>query len=727
MEKVIKRDGSTVPFDKDKIVIAIEKAMADTDVGVDKELAEKVANRIQMLNTNKSVEEIQDLVESSLMCSSRKDVARAYIIYRDAHAKRRDATADQMRRYNDLHRLVAGEDEESKKENSNKDTRIIPTMRDYLAGFTCRELATDVVLPKDIAEAHKAGIIHFHDSDYSPVMPMTNCCLINLGDMLQNGTVISKTLIERPKSFRTACTVTTQIITQVASSQYGGNTISLAHISPFIDVSRQKIRKEVENEIASIPMDFDDGPISKNDLQRYINDIAEKRLRAEIKDGVQTIQYQLITMSTTNGQAPFTSVFAYLDEVPAGQPRDDLAMLIEEVLRQRIESVKNEQGVPVTTAFPKILYVLDEDNIHENSQYYYLTKLAAECTSKRLVPDYISAKIMRQEKDGNVFPCMGCRSFLMPYYDNDGAPKFYGRFNQGVVTINLPEIALSSGGDFDKFWKVFDERLELCYRALMIRHNSLKGTKSDVAPILWQHGAYARLAPGETIDKLLYNDYSSISLGYAGLYECIKYMTGKSQLEKEGHDFGIQVMQHLSGACDEWKRQTHIGFSLYGSPIESTTFKFAKCLQKRFGVVPGITDKDYVTNSYHITPSQPVDAFTKLTVESEFQHYSLGGAISYVETPNMTKNIDAVLEIIKHIYNTIMYAEINTMTSYCHICGCTDIKMGDDLKFHCPNCGNDDFEKMNIALRICGYISTNPFNDGRAADIHDRVYHVGMD
>ena len=727
MEKVIKRDGSTVPFDKDKIVIAIEKAMADTDVGVDKELAEKVANRIQMLNTNKSVEEIQDLVESSLMCSSRKDVARAYIIYRDAHAKRRDATADQMRRYNDLHRLVAGEDEESKKENSNKDTRIIPTMRDYLAGFTCRELATDVVLPKDIAEAHKAGIIHFHDSDYSPVMPMTNCCLINLGDMLQNGTVISKTLIERPKSFRTACTVTTQIITQVASSQYGGNTISLAHISPFIDVSRQKIRKEVENEIASIPMDFDDGPISKNDLQRYINDIAEKRLRAEIKDGVQTIQYQLITMSTTNGQAPFTSVFAYLDEVPAGQPRDDLAMLIEEVLRQRIESVKNEQGVPVTTAFPKILYVLDEDNIHENSQYYYLTKLAAECTSKRLVPDYISAKIMRQEKDGNVFPCMGCRSFLMPYYDNDGAPKFYGRFNQGVVTINLPDIALSSGGDFDKFWKVFDERLELCYRALMIRHNSLKGTKSDVAPILWQHGAYARLAPGETIDKLLYNDYSSISLGYAGLYECIKYMTGKSQLEKEGHEFGIQVMQHLSGACDEWKRQTHIGFSLYGSPIESTTFKFAKCLQKRFGVVPGITDKDYVTNSYHITPSQPVDAFTKLTVESEFQHYSLGGAISYVETPNMTKNIDAVLEIIKHIYNTIMYAEINTMTSYCHICGCTDIKMGDDLKFHCPNCGNDDFEKMNIALRICGYISTNPFNDGRAADIHDRVYHVGMD
>nr|DAO94733.1 MAG TPA: anaerobic ribonucleoside triphosphate reductase [Caudoviricetes sp.] len=718
MENVIKRDGSTVPFDKGKIVTAIEKAMADTDAGVDKELAEKIANRIQMLNTNKSVEEIQDLVESSLMCSSRKDVARAYIIYRDAHAKRRDATADQMRRYNDLHRLVTGKDEESKKENSNKDTRIIPTMRDYLAGFTCRELATDVVLPKDIAEAHKAGIIHYHDTDYSPVMPMTNCCLINLADMLQNGTVISKTLIEKPKSFRTACTVTTQIITQVASSQYGGNTISLAHISLFIDVSRQKLREEVYTELSNYESD--------PDLDK-VREIAEKRLRNEVKDGVQTIQYQLITMSTTNGQAPFTSVFAYLDEVPAGQPRDDLAMLIEEVLNQRIASVKNEQGVPVTTAFPKILYVLDEDNIHEDSKYYYLTKLAAQCTAKRLVPDYISAKIMRKEKDGNVFPCMGCRSFLMPYYDKDGNSKFYGRFNQGVVTLNLPDIALSSGGDFDKFWKIFDERLELCYRALMTRHNSLKGTKSDVAPILWQHGAYARLAPGETIDKLLYNDYSSISLGYAGLYECIKYMTGQSQLEKEGHDFGIKVMQHLSGACDEWKRQTHIGFSLYGSPIESTTFKFAKCLRKRFGVVPGITDKDYVTNSYHITPSQPVDAFTKLSVESEFQHYSLGGAISYIEAPNMEKNVDAVLEIIKHIYNTIMYAEINTMTSYCQVCGCTDVKMGDDLKFHCPNCGNDDFEKMNIALRICGYISTNPFNDGRAADIHDRVYHVGMD
>ena len=718
MQFVAKRSGELVPFDKQKIVAAIEKAMADTPTGVDMVLSVRIADEIASKTEDLSVEEIQDIVENKLMASKRKDVARAYIIYRDNHAKRRNLPQDLAHRYEHFHRLVTGKDEESNKENSNKDTRIIPTMRDYIAGFTCREMATKVILPPDIAKAHEEGIIHYHDTDYSPAMPMSNCCLINLADMLQNGTVISKTLIERPRSFRTACTVTTQIITQVASNQYGGNTISLAHISPFIDISRQKYRKKVKEELAAYYQDVSDN---------IINSIAEKRVRAEIKDGVQTIQYQLITMSTTNGQAPFTSIFAYLDEVPEGQPRNDLAMLIEEVLNQRIQGVKNEQGVYVTTAFPKILYVLDEDNIHEDSKYYYLTKLAAKCTAKHLVPDYISAKIMRQEKDGNVFPCMGCRSFLMPYYDKAGKPKFYGRFNQGVVTINLPDVALSSGGDMDKFWKIFDERLELCYRALMTRHNSLKGIKSDVAPILWQYGAYARLKPGETIDKLLYGDYSSISLGYAGLYECIKYMTGKSQLDKEGYDFGIAVMQRLNQACDEWKAQTNIGFSIYGSPIESTTFKFAKCLQKRFGIVPGITDKDYVTNSYHITPSQHIDAFSKLSVESEFQHYSLGGAISYVETPNTEKNIDAVLEIIKHIYNTIMYAEINTMTSYCHVCGCTDIKMSDDLKFHCPNCGNDDFNKMNIALRICGYISTNPFNDGRAQDIHDRVYHVGAD
>ena len=718
MKNVTKRDGSVVAFDRQKIVTAIEKAMDDTPAGVDEELAERIATAIQDMDKDSSVEEIQDMVEDNLMSSDRKDVARSYIIYRDAHARRRDATDDQKRRYEEIRNLVNGNDEESKKENSNKDTRIAPTMRDYMAGFTCRELATEVVFPKDLSDAHKAGLIHIHDTDYSPVMPIFNCDLINIEDMLQNGTVISKTLIEKPKSFRTACTVMTQIITQVASCQYGGDTVSLAHISPFIDVSRQKLRKEVENEWRSIGLFLS---------TKEVNEIAEKRLRDEVKDGVQTIQYQLITMSTTNGQAPFTSMFMYLDEVPDGQPRKDLAMLIEEVLKQRIQGVKNEQGVYITTAFPKLLYVLDEDNIHEDSHYWYLTKLAAECSSKRLVPDYISAKIMRKEKDGNVFPCMGCRSFLMPYYDKDGKPKFYGRFNQGVVTLNLPDIALSSGGDFDKFWQIFDERLELCYRALMIRHNSLKGVKSDVAPILWQYGAIARLKPGETIDKLLYNDYSSISLGYAGLYECIKYMTGESQLGKNGHDFGIKVMQRLNSACEEWKRQTRIGFSLYGSPIESTTFKFAKCLQKRFGIIEGVTDKDYVTNSYHITPAQKIDAFTKLDVESEFQHYSAGGAISYIECPNMTKNVDAVLEIVKHIYENIMYAEINTMTSYCHICGCTDIKMGDDLKFHCPNCGNDDFEKMNIALRICGYISTNPFNDGRAADIHDRVFHVGAE
>ena len=731
MEYVIKRDGTKVPFNKSKIVSAIERAMGDTLKGIDSYLANTIASAIaEAKEFDSSVEEIQDMVEDSLMSSNRKDVARSYIIYRDAHAKRRDSTKDQQKRYNDIVRLVTGVDEESQKENSNKDTRIIPTMRDYIAGFNCRELATEVVLPKDLSDAHKAGLIHIHDTDYSPVMPMHNCDLINLEDMLQNGTVISKTMIEKPKSFRTACTITTQIITQVASCQYGGNTITLSHLSPFIDVSRKKLRDEVRNELAKY---FD--PV-QNDV---VDNIAEQRLRDEIRDGIQTIQYQLITMSTTNGQAPFTSVFMYLDEVPDGQPRKDLAMLIEEVLRQRIQGVKNEQGVYITTAFPKLLYCLDEDNIHEDSEYWYLTRLAAECSAKRLVPDYISAKIMRKEKDGNVFPCMGCRSFLQPYYDKNGKPKFYGRFNQGVVTINLVDVALSSGGDFDKFWDIMDERLELCYRALMIRHNSLKGVKSDVAPILWQHGALSRLKPGETIDKMLYNDYSSISLGYAGLYECVKYMTGESQLEKSGHDFGIEVMKRLNSSCVEWKTQTRIGFSLYGAPIESTTFKFAKCLKKRFGTIYNdatdkhyaaaqeILNKNYITNSYHITPAQEIDAFTKLSIESEFQHYSLGGAISYVEVPNMEKNIDAVIEIIKHIYNTIMYAEINTMTSYCHVCGCTDIKMGDDLKFHCPNCGNDDFEKMNIALRICGYISTNPFNDGRAEDIHDRVYHIGAE
>ena len=716
---VIKRDGRIVEFDKSKIADAVLKAMNDTN-NINKDLANRIANDISKLNTNEiSVEELQDLVEEKLMSSKMKDVARSYVRYRYDREKNRELSKDLNKRYNEFISLVQGSNEEANKENSNKDTRIIPTMRDYIAGFTCREMAEKFILPKDIVEAHKQGIIHVHDTDYSPSMPMNNCCLINLEDMLQNGTVISGTMIEKPHSFRTACTIVTQIITQVASSQYGGNTITLAHLAPFVDISRQRIKEEVEKEAIEILNSVGE----QIDITTDLDKIVESRLKQEIADGIQTIQYQLITMSTTNGQAPFTSVFMYLDEVPEGQLRDDLALVIEEVLKQRIKGVKNEKGVYITTAFPKLLYCLDEDNIYEDSKYWYLTKLAAECSTKRLVPDYISAKKMRELK-GDVYPCMGCRSFLTPDPINH---KYYGRFNQGVVTISLPDVALSSKGDFKEFWRIMDERLELCYRALMVRHNTLKGTKSDVAPILWQHGAFSRLKQGEVIDKLLYDNYSTISLGYAGLYECVKYMTGHSHSEAEGRDFGIKVMRYLTDTCAKWRRDTNISFSLYGTPIESTTYKFAKCLQERFGIIEGITDKKYVTNSYHITPSEPIDAFTKLDIESEFQELSAGGSISYVETPNMTKNIEAVLEVIKHIYDSIMYAEINTMTSYCHECGCTDIKMGDDLKFHCPQCGNDDFNKMNIALRICGYISTNPFNEGRAQDIHDRVYHLGME
>ena len=716
---VVKRDGRIVEFDKSKIADAVLKAMNDTN-NINKDLANSIANDISKLNTNEiSVEELQDLVEEKLMSSKMKDVARSYVRYRYDREKNRELSKDLNKRYNEFISLVQGSNEEANKENSNKDTRIIPTMRDYIAGFTCREMAEKFILPKDIVEAHKQGIIHVHDTDYSPSMPMNNCCLINLEDMLQNGTVISGTMIEKPHSFRTACTIVTQIITQVASSQYGGNTITLAHLAPFVDISRQRIKEEVEKEAIEILNSVGE----QIDITTDLDKIVESRLKQEIADGIQTIQYQLITMSTTNGQAPFTSVFMYLDEVPEGQLRDDLALVIEEVLKQRIKGVKNEKGVYITTAFPKLLYCLDEDNIYEDSKYWYLTKLAAECSTKRLVPDYISAKKMRELK-GDVYPCMGCRSFLTPDPINH---KYYGRFNQGVVTISLPDVALSSKGDFKEFWRIMDERLELCYRALMVRHNTLKGTKSDVAPILWQHGAFSRLKQGEVIDKLLYDNYSTISLGYAGLYECVKYMTGHSHSEAEGRDFGIKVMQYLTDTCAKWRQDTNISFSLYGTPIESTTYKFAKCLQERFGIIEGITDKKYVTNSYHITPSEPIDAFTKLDIESEFQELSAGGSISYVETPNMTKNIEAVLEVIKHIYDSIMYAEINTMTSYCHECGCTDIKMGDDLKFHCPQCGNDDFNKMNIALRICGYISTNPFNEGRAQDIHDRVYHLGME
>lgn len=722
--KVVKRDGRIVDFNKDKIYEAILKAMKDANEE-NNDVARRIANEISKTDCEEiDIEAIQNMVEDKLMASRLKQTARQYIRYRYDREKSRALSKDLNERYEQFHSLVSGNNEEANKENSNKDTRIIPTMRDYLAGFTCKEMAQKVILPKDLVQAHNDGLIHIHDLDYSPAMPMHNCGLINLEDMLQNGTVISGTMIEKPHSFRTACTIVTQIITQVASSQYGGNTITLSHLAPFVDISRQKIREQVKEELTTAEI-YSGGSLVNN-KKRAIYEIAEKRVRDEIRDGIQTIQYQLITMSSTNGQAPFTSVFMYLGEVYDEITKKDLALIIEEVLRQRIAGVKNEKGVPITTAFPKLLYCLEEDNIHEDSPYWYLTKLAAECSSKRLVPDYISEKKMKELKEGNVFPCMGCRSFLQPYYDENGKPKFYGRWNQGVVTLSLPDIALSSGRDYDKFWKIFDERLDLCYRALMIRHNTLKGTKSDVAPILWQHGAYARLKPGETIDKMLFDDYSSISLGFAGLYECVKYMTGESHTEG-GHDFAIQVMTKLNDACKQWKNETRIGFSLYSTPLENTTEKFAKAIQKRFGIIEGITDKLYVTNSYHVTPSEHIDAFSKLTFESEFQNLSLGGAISYCETPNMEKNVDALLEVIKHIYDTIMYAEINTTTSYCHLCGCTDIKMEDDLKFHCPQCGNDDFDKMNIAVRVCGYISTNPFVDGRAQDIHDRVYHLGME
>ena len=700
---ITKRDGRQVDFDKSKIYNAVYKAFEQLNKPVDEavQVAGKIANEIEAsCKEGSSVEDIQDTVEKKLMASSHKDVAKAYINYRYQKSKDRALQNNLEERYERLQKLITGRDEESNKENSNKDTRIIPTMRDYIAGFTCRELATKVVLPPDIAKAHEEGIIHYHDTDYSPVMPMTNCCLINLEDMLQNGTVISGVKINKPHSFRTACTITTQIITQVASSQYGGNTITLSHLAPFVDISRKNLKEKHPE-------------LTPEQIEQFIKE--------EIRDGVQTIQYQLITMSTTNGQAPFTSVFMWINEVEDAQIKRDLALIIEEVLRQRIAGVPNEQDAPITVAFPKLLYCLDDNNIKEGTEYWYLTELAAECSAKRLVPDYISAKKMRELK-GDVYPCMGCRSFLTPDPINH---KYYSRFNQGVVTLNLVDVALSSNKDMEDFWRILDKRLNLCYHALMTRHNSLKGTLSDVAPILWQHGAYARLKPGEKIDKLLYNNYSTISLGYAGLYECIHYMTGGSQLDEEGKAFGLSVMKKLNDTCFKWRELTNISFSLYGSPIESTTYKFAKCLKKRFGIVPGITDKDYVTNSYHITPSQKIDAFSKLKIESEFQELSPGGAISYVETPNMTKNIPALLEIIKYIYDNIMYAEINTMTSYCHVCGCTDIYMGDDLEFHCPQCGNNNYNKMNVALRICGYISTNPFNKGRANDIHDRVYHIG--
>lgn len=725
--KVVKRNGSIVDFDKRRIKNAIIGAnnevddvykiwKGDIDMLVDEVIQEVKYETMLERDKNVSVEKISSITELVLMRNGYYEVGRKYIKYR----YQRQLVREIKKRDEGIMELLDGTNEELNVENSNKDVRLISTTRDYMAGEVSKDIVK-MMYDEDIIAAHEAGIIHLHDTDYISCR-MNNCGLVNLEDMLQNGTAINGTLVEKPHSFRTACTITTQIVAQVASSQYGGQTITLAHLAPFVDVSRQKIRKQVEKEVDMLAH-----PIlqahKKDTYIETINKIVEDRLKQEIKDGIQTLQYQLITLNSTNGQSPFVTVFMYIDEVPEGQTRDDLVMIIEEMLRQRIKGIKNTQGTYITVAFPKLIYCLDEDNCKEGTKYWWLTKLAAECSAKRLVPDYISAKMMRELK-GDVYPCMGCRSFLTPDAVNH---QYYGRFNQGVVTISLPDVALSSSGDMDKFWETLEERLELCYRALMTRHNRLLGTKADVAPVLWMNGAYARLNSGETIDKLLYDNYSTISLGYAGLYECVKYMTGHSHTEEEGHDFAIKVMQSLNDHCTKWRSETNISFSLYGSPIESTTYKFAKCLQKRFGVIEGITDKKYVTNSYHVTPSEPIDAFSKLHIESEFQALSPGGAISYVETPNMTKNADALLEVIKYIYDNIMYAEINTTTSYCQVCGCTDLKMEDDLKFHCPQCGNDDFNKMNIALRICGYISTNPFNEGRAQDIHDRVYHLGME
>ena len=662
----------------------------------------------------------KNLVEDELMKLNAFSVARKYITYRfqRALARQSNTTDDQILS------LIECANEEVKQENSNKNPTVNSVQRDYMAGEVSKDLTRRILLPEDIVKAHDEGLIHFHDADYFS-QHMHNCDLVNLEDMLQNGTVISETMIEKPKSFSTACNVATQIIAQVASSQYGGQSITLSHLAPFVDVSRQKFRKEVKEEFETIGLELDD---------EKINALAEERLKKEITKGVQTIQYQVVTLMTTNGQAPFITVFMYLNEVPEGRLRDDLAMIIEETLKQRMKGVKNEKGVYITPAFPKLIYALQENNIEPNSQYYYLTELAARCSAKRLVPDYISEKVMKELKvdqngNGQCYPSMGCRSFLTPYIDENGKPKYYGRFNQGVVTINLVDVACSSKRDMNKFWQIFDERLDLCYRALMCRHERLKGTPSDVAPILWQHGALARLKKGETIDKLLYGGYSTISLGYAGLYECVKYMTGKSHTDPSATPFAIEVMQHLNDACAKWKEKENIDFSLYGTPIESTTYKFAKCLQKRFGKIEGVTDKNYITNSYHIHVTEHINAFDKLTFESQFQKLSPGGAISYVEVPDMQDNIDAVLAVMKHIYNNIMYAELNTKSDYCMACGYDgEIQIEKDengkLIWVCPNCGNKNQDMMSVARRTCGYIGTQFWNQGRTQEIKERVLHL---
>ena len=724
--KIIKRNGSEAVFDITKIIAAITKAnkVVPDAQRLTKQQIIEISDHVQEVCYARghamNVEEIQDIVEDAIMATGAYEVARRYITYRYVQSlKRTHNTTDDK-----ILSLIECNNEEVKQENSNKNPTVNSVQRDYMAGEVSKDLTMRMLLPPEIVKAHEEGIIHFHDADYY-AQHMHNCDLVNLDDMLQNGTVISGTLIEKPHSFSTACNIATQIIAQVASSQYGGQSISLTHLAPFVDVSRKKIRRDVEAEMKELGIDPGEEKISE---------IVEKRLREEIKRGVQTIQYQVVTLMTTNGQAPFITVFMYLNEAGDNQRlKSDLAIVIEEMLRQRYQGVKNEAGVWITPAFPKLIYVLENDNIYEGQPYYYLTKLAAKCTAKRMVPDYISEKKMLEYKvdkngEGHCFTCMGCRSFLTPYVDEDGKPKYYGRFNQGVVTINLVDVALSSGGDFDKFWQIFDERLELCHKALMCRHNRLKGTLSDAAPILWQYGALARLKKGEPIDKLLYGGYSTISLGYAGLYECCKYMTGKSHTDPAAKPFALNVMQHMNDACTKWKNQHNIDFSLYGTPLESTTYKFAKCLQKRFGLVPGITDRNYITNSYHVHVTEQIDAFTKLKFESDFQKLSPGGAISYVEVPNMQDNLEAVIKVMQFIYENIMYAELNTKSDYCQVCGYDGeiqiVPEDGKLVWECPKCHNRDQNKLNVARRTCGYIGTQFWNQGRTAEIKDRVLHL---
>ncbi len=731
--KVIKRNGAEVEFDIVKIIAAVSKAndVVEEDARMTpvqiQRIAESVEIACQGLGRAPTVEEIQDFVEHQIMAHGAFEVAKRYITYRYTRSLvRKSNTTDDK-----ILTLIECNNEEAKQENSNKNPVVNSTQRDYMAGEVSRDLTNRILLPEDIVKAHEEGIIHFHDTDYY-AQHMHNCDLVNLEDMLQNGTVITGTLIERPHSFATACNIATQIVAQVASNQYGGQSISLTHLAPFVDVSRQKIRKQVLAEIEELGVAQDETKIAR---------IVEKRLREEIRRGVQTIQYQVVTLLTTNGQAPFITVFMYLNEARSEQEKRDLALIIEEMLLQRYEGVKNEQGVWVTPAFPKLIYTLEEDNIHEDSPYYYLTKLAAKCTARRMVPDYISEKKMLELK-GDVYPCMGCRSFLTPDRFTDagvgnianagnyepGKHKYYGRFNQGVVTINLPDVALSSGGNIDKFWSIFEERLELCHRALRCRHDRLKGTLSDAAPILWQYGACARLKKGEPIDRLLYNGYSTISLGYAGLFECVKYMTGKSHTDPSATPFALSIMQKMNDKCKEWKTAENIDYSLYGTPLESTTYKFAKCLQKRFGVIEGVTDKGYITNSYHVHVTEPIDAFSKLKFEAQFQHLSPGGAISYVEVPDMQQNLEAVLQVMKFIYDNIIYAELNTKSDYCQVCGwdgeISIVEEDGKLIWRCPKCGNTDQDKMNVARRTCGYIGTQFWNQGRTQEIRERVLHL---